>query len=104
MIGCLIASKARQVAWLTAFTQFSFSDLLNVFLFRRDVNLGATIKDLRQNQVLQTLAEPNLMAISGEPAHSLAGGEFPIRSPGQLTQRVSRCSSHSSVIPTKAVP
>ena len=27
--------------------------------------------------VLQILAEPNLMALSGQPAHFLAGGEFP---------------------------
>jgi pilus assembly protein CpaC len=58
-------------------TQFNLSDLLNIFLFRPDINLGATIKLLQQNQVLQILAEPNLMAISGQPAHFLAGGEFP---------------------------
>ena len=58
-------------------TQFSLSDLLNIFLFRPDINLGATIKALQQNQVLQILAEPNLMALSGQPAQFLAGGEFP---------------------------
>jgi len=57
--------------------QFSFSDLLNIFVFRPDINLGATIKALQQKQVLQILAEPNLMALSGQPAHFLAGGEFP---------------------------
>ncbi|HWR35684.1 MAG TPA: type II and III secretion system protein family protein [Clostridia bacterium] len=55
----------------------SVSDLLNVFLFRPDLNLGATIKALQQKNVLQILAEPNLMARSGEPARFLAGGEFP---------------------------
>jgi len=58
-------------------TQFSLSDLLNIFLFRPDINLGATIKALQQNQVLQILAEPNLLALSGQPAEFLAGGEFP---------------------------
>jgi len=57
--------------------QFNLSDLLNIFLFRPDINLGATIRDLQQKQILQILAEPNLMAISGQPAHFLAGGEFP---------------------------
>ena len=33
---------------------------------------------LRQNNVLRVLAEPNLMAISGQEASFLAGGEFPI--------------------------
>ena len=57
--------------------KFNLSDLLNIFLFRPDINLGATIKLLQEHQVLQILAEPNLMAISGQPAHFLAGGEFP---------------------------
>jgi len=58
-------------------SQFNLSDLLNIFLFRPDINLGATIKDLQQKQVLQILAEPNLLALNGQPAHFLAGGEFP---------------------------
>ncbi len=58
-------------------SQFNLSDLLNIFLFRPDINLGATIKALQEKQVLQILAEPNLMAIDGQPAHFLAGGEFP---------------------------
>ena len=53
------------------------SDLLNVFLFRPDIDLGVTIKDLQQRNVLQILAEPNLLAASGEPARFLAGGELP---------------------------
>jgi pilus assembly protein CpaC len=58
-------------------TTFNVSSLLNIFLFRPDLNLGATIEDLETKNVLQILAEPDLMAISGEPAHFLAGGEFP---------------------------
>jgi len=53
------------------------SDLLNIFIFRRDINLGATIKDLQQRNVLQVLAEPDLLAANGEPARFLAGGELP---------------------------
>jgi len=56
---------------------FGFSDLLNIFFFRPDLNLGATIKALQQNNVLQILAEPNVMAINGTEASFLAGGEFP---------------------------
>jgi pilus assembly protein CpaC len=58
-------------------TQFSLSNLLNIFLFRPDINLGATIQDLQQKNIVQILAEPNLMALSGQSAHFLAGGEFP---------------------------
>jgi len=53
------------------------SDLLNIFIFRRDINLGATIRDLQQQNILEILAEPNLLAASGEPASFLAGGELP---------------------------
>ena len=58
-------------------SSFHFNDLLNVFLFRPDLNLGATIKDLEQKTVLQILAEPNLIAMNGQKASFLAGGEFP---------------------------
>lgn len=70
-------SLSAQGTGAAGIAQFNLSDLLNIFLFRPDINLGATIKDLQQKQVLQILAEPNLMAISGQPAKFLAGGEFP---------------------------
>ena len=50
---------------------------LNIFLFRPDLHFGAAIEDLEQKNVLQILAEPDLMAISGQKATFLAGGEFP---------------------------
>jgi len=53
------------------------SSLLNIFLFRKDLNLGAAISDLQQKNILQILAEPNLMSVSGSPAKFLAGGELP---------------------------
>ena len=56
---------------------FTVSDLLNVFVFRPDINLGATIKALQSKNVLQVLAEPNLLAVDGQPATFHAGGEFP---------------------------
>lgn len=58
-------------------TSLSASNLLNIFLYRPDLNLGATIQDLQQRNLLQILAEPNVMARSGETAKFLAGGEFP---------------------------
>lgn len=50
---------------------------LNLFVFRPDLNLGATIQALEEKNVIQILAEPNLLARSGEVAKFLAGGEFP---------------------------
>jgi pilus assembly protein CpaC len=51
--------------------------LLNLFLFRPDLNLGATIQDLQERNILQILAEPNVMTETGKEASFLAGGEFP---------------------------
>jgi pilus assembly protein CpaC len=62
-------------------TQFGLSDLLNVFIFRPDINFAATIKALQAQNVLQILAEPNLVTASGKEASFLAGGEFPFPVP-----------------------
>lgn len=56
---------------------FGLTDLLNIFLFRPDLNLGVVIRALEQRNLLQILAEPNLLAIDGQEASFLAGGEFP---------------------------
>jgi pilus assembly protein CpaC len=61
----------------TATSGFTLSSLLNVFLFRPDINLGATITDLESKSVLEILAQPNLLALNGQKASFLAGGEFP---------------------------
>jgi pilus assembly protein CpaC len=55
----------------------NFSDLLNLFVFRPDLNIGATIKALQDNNLLQILAEPNLITLEGKDASFLAGGSFP---------------------------
>lgn len=53
-------------------------DLLNVFLYRPDLDLGAFIKALQQENVLQILAEPNLVTTNGKEASFHVGGEFPV--------------------------
>jgi pilus assembly protein CpaC len=58
-------------------TTVSLSDALNFFLFRPDLNLGATIKALETRGLFELLAEPNVLAINGKQASFLAGGEFP---------------------------
>jgi pilus assembly protein CpaC len=58
-------------------TNLTLSDLLNIFVFRPDINLGATIRALQQKNLLQILAEPNLLTETGKEANFLAGGEFP---------------------------
>ena len=58
-------------------TDQTLNNVLNIFLFRFDIHFGAVIQDLEQKSVLQILAEPNLMALNGQKATFLAGGEFP---------------------------
>jgi len=43
-----------------------------------DVDLTTTFETLEQRGLIRTLAEPNLIALSGDTANFLAGGEFPI--------------------------
>ena len=57
--------------------QVNVTNPLTVFLFRTDLNFGMAIQALQTQNVLEVLAEPNLMAISGQKASFLAGGEFP---------------------------
>lgn len=59
-------------------TKFTLSDVLNIFAFRPDLNLGLLIRDLQTRGLLQILAEPNLIATNGKEATFLAGGEFPV--------------------------
>ena len=63
----------------------NISDFLNLFVARTDVNIGLVIKALQQKNLLQILAEPNLIAVNGKEASFLAGGEFPfpVVQPGQ---------------------
>jgi len=53
------------------------SNVLNLFLFRPDIHFGAVIEALQNKNLLQILAEPNLIAVNGKKASFLAGGQFP---------------------------
>lgn len=59
-------------------SRFSITDALNVFAFRPDLNIGAFVKALQAEGVLQILAEPNLVTTNGKEASFLVGGEFPV--------------------------
>jgi pilus assembly protein CpaC len=49
----------------------------NVVAFFPGLNVGAVIQDMEMKGIVQTLAEPNVMAANGKEASFLAGGEFP---------------------------
>jgi pilus assembly protein CpaC len=55
----------------------TLTNALNLFLFRPDLNLGATLEALENKGLVEVLAQPNLLAQNGKQASFLAGGEFP---------------------------
>jgi pilus assembly protein CpaC len=55
----------------------TISNVLNLFLFRPDIDFGAVIQALETKNLLEILAEPNLIAVNGKEASFLAGGQFP---------------------------
>jgi pilus assembly protein CpaC len=48
------------------------------------VSIDVAINALEEKGIVRSLAEPNLVALSGDTASFLAGGEFPIPVPGSL--------------------
>ena len=61
----------------TTSTGQTLNNVLNLFVFRPDINFGAVIEALETKNLLQILAEPNLIAVNGKKASFLAGGQFP---------------------------
>jgi len=62
-------------------TTFNLANMLNIFAFRPDLNLGATIQALQAKGLLQILAQPDLVTTDGKEAHFTVGGEFPVPVP-----------------------
>lgn len=57
---------------------FTITQALSLFAFDPKLNIGAFIKALESQSILQTLAEPNLVTTNGKEASFLVGGEFPV--------------------------
>jgi pilus assembly protein CpaC len=57
---------------------FGITDALNLFAFRPDLDIGAAVRALQSEGLLQILAEPNLVTTNGKEASFLVGGEFPV--------------------------
>jgi pilus assembly protein CpaC len=62
---------------VTTTGQQTINNVLNLFVFRPDINFGAVVEALETKNLLEILAEPNLIAVNGKPASFLAGGQFP---------------------------
>jgi pilus assembly protein CpaC len=87
--------------------QATLSNLLNIFFYRPDLNFGAMIQALEAKSLLQILAEPNLLTLSGRPASFLAGGQFPFPTlqgggagVGQITIQFKEFGIRLSFLPT----
>ncbi len=55
----------------------TLSNLISVLYNNANFNINAAIQALEAHSLLQILAEPNLLTVSGKAASFLAGGEFP---------------------------
>ncbi|MGI9518715.1 MAG: type II and III secretion system protein family protein [Pirellulaceae bacterium] len=53
----------------------------SAFAILPNTTLSVVLDTLRANQIIHVLAEPNLMAMHGQQASFLAGGEFPVPVP-----------------------
>ncbi len=61
----------------SATSNITVANPLDLLLYNSDLNLGAAIQALENDQVLQILAEPTITSISGVEASFLSGGQFP---------------------------
>jgi pilus assembly protein CpaC len=61
----------------SAVSTLTTGSILNLFIFRPDINMGITMEALETHDLLQILAEPNLLTETGKKASFLAGGQFP---------------------------
>lgn len=71
------SSTSTTTTTQTTVASQTLTNVLNLFLFRPDINFGAVIQALETKNLLQILAEPNLIAVNGKEASFLAGGQFP---------------------------
>lgn len=69
-----LGTSTDQKNFLTEFA----GEAVNLFLFNRGLGTSAFIRALQTQGALRALAEPNLIAMNGQQASFLAGGEFPV--------------------------
>jgi len=71
------STSTQTAAISSAGIPITLGQLLNVFMFRSDINLGVAIQALEEKNLVQILAEPNVLAETGKEAVFLDGGQFP---------------------------
>jgi len=70
-------SVAPSVSASGTTSTLTVTNQLNLFAFYPGLNLGATIEALEQKGLVESLAEPNILAQNGKQASFLSGGEYP---------------------------
>jgi pilus assembly protein CpaC len=74
VVGQTLTSTIGPATLLSGNTPFAS---IVTSVLKGSTNVDALIQALEQRQVARSLAEPNLVALSGDTANFLAGGEFP---------------------------
>jgi pilus assembly protein CpaC len=82
-LGTINGPNATPIGALAQGSEYILNPAVNLF---GGGQVGGTafeffVQALRRNNLMRVLAEPNVIAISGEPASFLAGGEFPVPVP-----------------------
>ena len=82
LTGVPLLGTAGTLLGTAATSTVPFGSLLtNVVKLNNGTSIDALITALETKGLVRRLAEPNLMALSGDAAHFLAGGEFPVPIP-----------------------
>lgn len=76
--GTLGSDDKNRAGVVPSLTTEFVGSAVNLFLFNTGLNTAAFIRALKTNGALRALAEPNLIAMNGQQASFLAGGEFPV--------------------------
>ena len=86
LTGVPLLGTAGTLLGTAATSAVPFGSLLtNVLKLNNGTSIDALITALETKGLVRRLAEPNLMALSGDAAHFLAGGEFPVPIPNTTT-------------------
>ena len=72
-----LSSGSSGTGLLAGGNTLSISNPLNFLFYSTKANIGVSVQDLENKQIVQILSEPTITTLNGQPANFLAGGEFP---------------------------